>query len=172
MLAYTYFILILQDETYLFSIMTQSVPHSKHSAPRLYIAVIYLGASGWLHRTNCNTTHGEPPAQFSCHRWRSACWTQRSVLVPSVHKLQITDDEYLTVWRHHSTGITWCGAAHISLLPFWDPWICVSISRLVNEWHCSLSYARNPRAIWWENAAIRPHYFFIIRAFSQPVFFV
>jgi hypothetical protein len=35
MLAYTYFILTFQDETYLFCIMTQGVPRSKHSPAQL-----------------------------------------------------------------------------------------------------------------------------------------
>jgi len=85
MSAYTYFILTLQDETYLFYIMTQGVPQSKHSVSRLYIAVIYLGASGWLHRTNCNITRlhsflatvedprAEHSAAFSCLP-STNCW--------------------------------------------------------------------------------------------------
>jgi len=43
------------------------------------------------------------------------------VLSVTLHKLQTTDDEYLTVYHRLSTGTTWPNSAHDNHLPFATP---------------------------------------------------
>lgn len=57
--------------------------------------------------------------QFPCQFWSSIPnWTQCCVHLFSLHKFQVTDNEYLTVKRHLSTGTTWFISAPENCLPF------------------------------------------------------
>ena len=60
-------------------------------------------------------------------------WTLCYVQVLAVHRLQITDDEYLTVWRLRATWTTLPISAHYNRLPLCDSCLCTSTTRLGTE---------------------------------------
>jgi hypothetical protein len=104
----------------------------------LYIAAVALGSSTWLYRTNLkecrDITHRQLPWQLAWHCGSSVLsWTQCCVQVLSPGKLQITDDEYLTVGRLFSAGYTWSTHAHDNRHPFYNSCPCVPATRLSNE---------------------------------------
>jgi len=104
-----------------------------NTLPRLDIAAISLGASGWLHRF-CDATRRQSTVQFACHCWRSVpSWTKRCMQVLSLHKLQISDNEYLRRNSFFPQDPRRPPSACDNRLPFWDPCPCASNTRLSND---------------------------------------
>jgi hypothetical protein len=107
--------------------------------------------------------------QFPCHCWSSApSWTLCCVQVLSVHKLHITDDGYLTVYRLLSAGTTRSASARDNRLPLCDscPW--ASTAGLGND---AAVFSRHARLGQFGrvNDALRLHYPMTILAISQLV---
>jgi hypothetical protein len=109
----------------------------------------------------CDTTRGQPPVRFPCRYWSPVpSWTQCFVQVLSVHKLQITDNEYLDAFNTFPQE-PHCLSVHDNLFCYACP--CASTTRLGN--HAAVFH----RAIWWCNAVLRLHYALIICVILQLV---
>jgi len=72
--------------------------------------------------------------------------TQCCVLVLSLHKLQIADEEHLTVYRPVSTGTTWSVPAHGNL-PFCDS--CPSASTTELGYDAAVLYSWGRLVVEW-----------------------
>ena len=102
----------------------------------------HLGNFRMASGNHSSRTAIQHPVQFPCNCRNSApSWTQCCVQLLSLLKLQLTDDEYLMVWRLLSIGTMWSVPAHDNRLPFWDSRPCAS-TRLSNE---AIAFHRHAR---------------------------
>ena len=83
-----------------------------------------------------------------------------------LHKLQTTNEGYLMVQRHISTGNTWSSTAHVNRLLFCESFPRASAAITGNE-AAVFSQARKTRAIWWWNDVLSLHHEIITCAILQ-----